>query len=119
MVLALAGDSTTTSFMGILHAYAYRVGTPWERRQVAPSSQRRLGSRGVKGAAVFTPWGPSLRWGDALAVNIAPSAGNRAEGCTCRFRSGRRSGSPPLPSAPPGGRRSGCRARAAPGGRGG
>jgi acyl-homoserine-lactone acylase len=30
----------------------------------SPSSQRRLGSRGVKGAEVFTQRGPSLRWGD-------------------------------------------------------
>ncbi|HEX9946055.1 MAG TPA: penicillin acylase family protein [Allosphingosinicella sp.] len=31
---------------------------------LASSSQRRLGSQGVKGAEVFTPRGPSLRWGD-------------------------------------------------------
>ncbi|MGA9580832.1 MAG: penicillin acylase family protein [Allosphingosinicella sp.] len=30
----------------------------------SPSSQRRLGSRRVKGAASFTHRGPSLRWGD-------------------------------------------------------
>jgi acyl-homoserine-lactone acylase len=29
-----------------------------------PSSQRRLGSQGVRGTAVFTRRGPSLRWGD-------------------------------------------------------
>jgi len=48
-----------------------------------PSSQRRLGSQGVKGAAVFAPRGPSLRWGDARdneprgsnGFAIAPSNG--------------------------------------------
>src|SRR4051812_9242329 len=37
MVFALAGDSTTTSFIGptILHAYAYRVGRRCEARQAA------------------------------------------------------------------------------------
>jgi acyl-homoserine-lactone acylase len=33
-------------------------------KALASSSQRRLGSQGVKGADVFTPRGPSLRWGD-------------------------------------------------------
>jgi acyl-homoserine-lactone acylase len=50
------------------------------------SSQRRLGSQGVKGAALFTPRGPSLRWGDGLdneprgsnGIAIAPR--NTADG---------------------------------------
>jgi len=29
-----------------------------------PVAQRRLGPLGVKGAVIFTPWGPSLRWDD-------------------------------------------------------
>ena len=33
-------------------------------RALASSSQRRLGSRRAEGAAVITPRGPSLRWGD-------------------------------------------------------
>jgi acyl-homoserine-lactone acylase len=33
-------------------------------KALASSSQRRLGSQGVKGTAAFTPRGPSLRWGD-------------------------------------------------------
>jgi acyl-homoserine-lactone acylase len=51
-----------------------------------PSSRRRLGPQGVKGASVFTPGGPSLRWGDGTdheprgsnGFAIAPS--NSAEG---------------------------------------
>jgi len=31
------------------------------------SCQRRLASRRVKGAAFFTPWGPSLRWDDGFS----------------------------------------------------
>jgi hypothetical protein len=37
---------------------------PVERTK-SPSCQRRLASQGVKNAVVFTPRGPSLRWGDA------------------------------------------------------
>ncbi len=50
-----------------------------------PSSQRRLGSQRVKGTALFTPRGPSLRWGDedneprgSNGFAIAPS--NSADG---------------------------------------
>jgi len=32
--------------------------------RASPSPQRRLGPQRVKGAVVFTPWDPSLRWGD-------------------------------------------------------
>jgi len=46
------------------------------------SSQRRLGPQRVKGSVFFTPWGPSLRWGDedggaaALLIRAAsPEAG--------------------------------------------
>jgi acyl-homoserine-lactone acylase len=49
-------------------------------------SQRRLGPQGVRGAAAFTPRGPSLRWGDEIdneprgsnGFAIAPS--NTADG---------------------------------------
>jgi acyl-homoserine-lactone acylase len=55
------------------------------RGRALASSQRRLGSRGVKGAAAPAPWGPSLRWGDeddeprgSNGIAIAPS--NSADG---------------------------------------
>src|SRR4051812_24623902 len=34
----------------------------------APSSRRRPGSQGVKGAAVFTRWAPGLRRGDGIPL---------------------------------------------------
>jgi acyl-homoserine-lactone acylase len=55
---SIGGDIERIDLAG-LEAFYSKRGTA-----VAASSQRRLGSRRVKGAEVFTPRGPSLRWGD-------------------------------------------------------
>ncbi|MET1111806.1 MAG: penicillin acylase family protein, partial [Allosphingosinicella sp.] len=54
---SIGGDIERIDLAGLEAFYS-------KRGKALASSQRRLGSRGVKSAAVFTPRGPSLRWGD-------------------------------------------------------
>ncbi|HEX8622792.1 MAG TPA: penicillin acylase family protein [Allosphingosinicella sp.] len=73
---SIGGDIERIDLAGLEAFYS-------KRGKALASSQRRLGSRGVKGAAVFTPRGPSLRWGDeepggSNGIAIAPS--NTADG---------------------------------------
>src|SRR5687767_7273006 len=47
----------------------------WVVMLLPSSPQRRLGSQGVKGSAVFTRRGPGLRWGDGFAPGPHKAAG--------------------------------------------